>query len=209
MRLETAFIGQPARVIASGFTIYSDNASYPVLGCDETADRAIVALFGQGVAPARLWVFELSSGRMMRSVDYTGQSTSGAWVAASADGTLLAETVRSGGAGGPWKATIRATDDGAQLGTIDGFVVQGFSGDKTLVVAANESSTAVIDWKTGRKIWSTTGQPYGGFLAEPAGRRLAVGVGFVGGSDVRDVYLVSPDGSAVLLPAQVRVALLY
>jgi hypothetical protein len=118
---------------------------------------------------------------------------------------------------GKWTATIRSTDDGAQLGTIDDFVVQGFSGDKTLVVgpsggttlAPSSQTTAVIDWKTGRKIWSTSGQPYGGFLAEPAGRRLAVGVGFVGGTDIRDVYLVAPDGSAVLLPASARVALLY
>jgi hypothetical protein len=94
------------------------------------------------------------------------------------------------------------------VGTIDGFVVQGFSGDKTLVVGANETSAAVIEWKTGRKVWSTNGT-YGGFLAEPAGRRLAVGIGFVGGSDQRDVYLVASDGSAVLLPAGVHVGLRY
>ena len=95
--------------------------------------------------------------------------------------------------------------------------MQGFSGDKSLVVGPSGSATparsslttAVIEWKTGRTVWSAGDHPYGGFLAEPAGRRLVVGIGFVGGSDVRDVYLVSPDGSAVLLPAQVRVALLY
>jgi hypothetical protein len=208
MRLEMAVPGQPAKLIASGFATYSDNATYPVLACDRSTDRAVVAVFGQGIAPARLWVFRLSTGAMIRSVDYSGQSASGGWVAASADGTLLAETVRSGGPGGPWKATIRSTDDGAQLGAIDGFVAQGFSGDKSLVVGANDSSVAVIDWKTGRKMWTTRG-PYGGYLPEPAGRRLAVGIGFVGGSDQRDVYLVQPDGSAPLLPAQVRVALRY
>jgi hypothetical protein len=208
MRLERAFIGQPASVIASGFTTYSDNAGYPVLACDESTDRAVVALFGQGIALARLWVFRLSTGVMIRAVDYSALSGSGGWVAASADGSMLAETVRSGGAGGPWKATIRSTDDGSPLGTVDGFVVQGFSGDKTLVVGANETSVAVIDWKTGRKVWSTNGV-YGGFLAEPAERRVAVGVGFVGGSDQRDVYLVAPDGSALLLPERVRVALRY
>ncbi len=74
-----------------------------------------------------------------------------------------------------------------------------------LVVAI---ATGCIDWKSGRRVWSLTG-PYGGFLSEPAGRRLAVGVGFVGGSDQRDVYLIQPDGSAPLLPAGVRIALLY
>lgn len=212
MRLETAFIGQPAKVIASGFTTYSDNSSYRVLACDEGTDRAIVARFGQGVAASQLWVFRLSTGAIVRSADY---GLSGGWVAASADASMLAESVRS--AAGKWTATIRAADDGAQLGTIDDFAVQGFSGDKTLVVgpsggttlAPSSTTTAVIDWKTGRNIWSTSGLPYGGFLTEPAGRRLAVGVGFVGGSDIRDVYLVAPDGSAVLLPAGARFALLY
>jgi hypothetical protein len=212
MRLETAFIGQPAKVIASGFTSYNDNAGYPVLACDEGTDRAIVAVFGQGIAPARLWVFRLSTGAIIRSVDYVGAV---GWVAASADGSMLAESVRQS-TSGKWNATIRATDDGTQLGTIDDFAVQGFSGDRTLVVgpiggtllAPGGPTTAVIEWKTGRKVWSASG-PYGGYLAEPSGRRLAVGIGFVGGSDQRDVYLVAPDGSALLLPERVRVALRY
>ena len=191
---------------------YSDNASYRVLACDEGTDRAIVASFGQGVAASRLSVFRLSTGAIVRSVDYGLQ---GGWVAASADASMLAESVRS--AAGKWTATIRSADDGAQIGTVGDFAVQGFSGDKTLVVgpsggttlAPSSPTTAVIDWKTGRKIWSTSGLPYGGFLPEPAGRRIAVGVGFVGGTDVRDVYLVAPDGSAVLLPSGARVALNY
>jgi hypothetical protein len=150
-------------------------------------------------------VFRLSTGATIRSVDYSGLMASGGWVAASADGTMLAESVRSG-AGGPWKATIRSTDDGAQLGTVDGFVVRGFSGDKALAVATNESTSAVIDWKTGRRAWSATG-PYGGYLPEPAGPRLAVGIGFVGGSDQSDVYLVGPNGIIALLPERVRVSL--
>jgi len=130
------------------------------------------------------------------------------WVAASADGTMLVETLHFDTASQRWSATIRSADDGTTMGRVDGFVAQGFSGDNTLLVGASDSVAAVVDWKTGRAIWSASG-PYGGFLAEPAGRRLAVGIGFVGGSDQRDVYLVSADGSAALLPAQVRVALHY
>jgi len=204
MRLETAVPGQPAKLIASGFMIYGDNATYPVLACDESTDRAIVASFGQGVAPSRLTVFRLSTGAIIRSVDYAGAVV---WVAATADGTMLVESVRDTAAA-KWKATIRSADDGAELGAVDGFVVQGFSGDNGLVVGAAPNAAAVIDWKTGRKLWSASGT-YGGFLAEPAGRRLAVGIGFVGGSDQRDVYLVNADGSASLLPARVRVALRY
>ncbi len=205
MRLEMAFIGQTAKQIASGFTTYSDNATYPVLACDQGTDRAIVAVFGQGVAPARLWVFKLSTGAIIRSVDYAGAV---GWVAASADGSMLAESTRDS-ASGKWKATFRAADDGAQQGTIDDLAVQGFSGDKTLVVgptAPGGPTAAVVEWKTGRKVWSTSG-PYGGFLPEPAGPRLAVGIGFVAGSDQRDVYLVGPSGFIALLPERVRVAL--
>ena len=205
MRLETAVPGQPAKLIASGFMTYADNATYPVLACDESTDRVIVASFGQGVAPSRLVVFRLSTGAVIRSVDYAGMLS---WVAASADGTMLVETLHFDTASQRWSATIRSADDGTTMGRVDGFVAQGFSGDNTLLVGASDSVAAVVDWKTGRAIWSASG-PYGGFLAEPAGRRLAVGIGFVGGSDKRDVYLVSADGSAALLPAQVRVALHY
>ncbi len=205
MRLETAVPGQPAKLIASGFMTYADNATYPVLACDESTDRVIVASFGQGVAPSRLVVFRLSTGAVIRSVDYAGMLS---WVAASADGTMLVETLHFDTASQRWSATIRSADDGTTMGRVDGFVAQGFSGDNTLLVGASDSVAAVVDWKTGRAIWSASG-PYGGFLAEPAGRRLAVGIGFVGGSDQRDVYLVSADGSAALLPAQVRVALHY
>src|SRR5205085_3437001 len=200
---EPAEPGQPAKLIASGLMVYSDNATYPVLACDTSTDRAIVASFGQGVAPSRLTVFRLSSGAIIRSVDYAGML---GWVAASADGTMLVETLRRDTASQRWSATIRSADDGATLGRVDGFVAQGFSGDKTLLVGASETTAAVVDWKTGRAVWSASGT-YGGFLAEPAGRRVAVGIGFVGGSDQRVVYLVSVYGSAALLPAHVRAAL--
>ncbi|MEK6207838.1 MAG: hypothetical protein AABM32_09370 [Chloroflexota bacterium] len=205
MRLEMALIGQTAKVVATGYTTYSDNAVYRVLACDQGTDRAIVASFGQGTTASKLWVFRLSSGAVVRSVDYAGV---GGWVAASADGSMLAESVPPVGAATNWKTTIRSADDGAQLATIDDLVARGFSGDKSLVVGNTPGAAAVVDWKTGRKVWTASG-PYGGFLAEPAGRRFAVGVGFVGGSDQRDVYLVAADGSAPLLPERVRVSLRY
>jgi len=205
VRLEMALIGQAAKTIATGFTTYSDNAAYPVLACDQGTDRAIVAVLGQGVAAARLYVLRLSNGALIRSVDYAG---AGGWVAASADGSMLAESVPPVAPATNWKTTIRSADNGAQLGTIDDLLVRGFSGDKTFVVGNTPSAVAVVDWKTGRKVWSASG-PYGGYLAEPAGSRLAVGIGFVGGSDQRDVYLVGPNGVLTLLPERVRVSLHY
>src|SRR2546427_9600878 len=156
MRLETAFVGQPAKVIASGYTTYSDNAVYRVLGCDEGKDRAIVASFGQGVAASRLWVFRLSNGAVVRSVDYAG---AGGWVAASADGSMLAESLPPAGSASNWKTTIRSADNGAQLATIDDFVARGFSGDNAVVVGNTPNAVAVVDWKTGRKVWTRSG-PY-------------------------------------------------
>jgi len=204
LRLE---LGQQPRVIVTGFTNYSDNAGFPVLVCDSTTDRIITAVFGQGVAFARLWVFRLQSGAMVRATQMPAGAV-GAWVAANHDGSLLATSVRMTNTG-PWLTTIARADDGSQVATIDGFVAQGFSGDGELVVGTyGANRVAVIEWKTGRVIWNATGQ-YGGFRAEPSGRRLAVGVGFFGGSDQRDVYLVAPDGSALLLPAGVRPSLRY
>ena len=205
MRLETAQIGQTAKVVATGYTTYSDNAVYRVLTCDQGTDRAIVASFGQGTTPANLWVFRLSTGAVVRAVDYAGVI---GWVAASADGSMLAESSPPAAPATNWKTTIRSAEDGRMMATVDDFVARGFSGDKTLVVGNTPSAAAIVDWKTARKVWSTTG-PYGGFLAEPGGRRFAVGLGFVGGSDQRDVFLVGSDGSSSLLPDRVRVALLY
>lgn len=207
LRLERAFIGQTPQVVASGFGIYSDNSGQRVLACDENSDRAVVAIFGQGLYAARLWVFRLSTGGLVRALDY-GTGAVGRWVAASADGLLLAETEQLS-AGAARKATIRSADDGAILATLDDVTVQGFSGDNSLIVTSIAGGSAVIDWRTARRVWSSTFGAYGGFLAEPRSRRLAVGVGFVGGSEQRDVYLIQADGSAVLLPAMVRVSPRY
>ena len=80
--------------------------------------------------------------------------------------------------------------------------------DPVRVGAVMYDAAAVVEWKTGRRIWTAAGM-YGGYFPEASGKRLAVGMGFVGGSDQRDVYLVQPDGSSYLLPAGVRVGLRY
>jgi hypothetical protein len=108
------------------------------------------------------------------------------------------------------RTAIQRADDGTTLGTVDNFTAHGFSGDGSLLVGTtNSGSTVLLDWRTGRRIWSQSGLPYGGFFAEPAGDRVAIGLGFIGGSDIADVYIVAPDGSAVLLPAHLRAALQY
>jgi hypothetical protein len=198
LRLEVASIGQSPRVVASGFGTYTDNAVHRVLACDETTDRAVVAVYGHGVAPARLWVLRLSDGSRIRSLDYAG--TGMAWVSASRDGTLIAET-EPATAAGVTKATVRRADDGSALGTLAGVWIHGFSADNSFVVAAQQSGrTEIRDWRADRLIWSALGA-YGGHRSEPAGQRLAIGIGYLGGGTQRDLYIVDPDGSAVLLPS--------
>ncbi|MDQ6885498.1 MAG: hypothetical protein M3077_14875, partial [Candidatus Dormibacteraeota bacterium] len=92
----------------------------------------------------------------------------------------------------------------------DDFTAHGFSSDASMLVGVTgENATVLLNWRTGRQVWSSTGLPYGGFLAEPGGSHMAIGMGFTGGSDTADVYIVAPDGSAVLLPARLRAALQY
>jgi len=196
LRLEVAFVGQPAKVVTSGFGSFGDNSSQRVLTCDETTDRVIVGVFGQGFYATRLWIFKLSTGALLRSVDY-GTGAAGRWLAASPDGSLLAEAERPT-AGSPWTSKVRRTDDGAELANFDDLLVRGFSGDNTLVVGESGGVT-IVEWKANRKVWSTAGV-YGGHLPEPAGRRFAVGVGFLGGGDQCDLHLIDADGKAVLLP---------
>jgi hypothetical protein len=204
MRLEQLTLGQPARVVATGFATFDGNG-YPVLACDPAGNRIVVGSSPQGGSALRLWVLRLSTGAIVRSVDY--RTAIGTWIAGSSDGALLAEAVPLGQMPTDrWMTTIRNTDDGAPLGTIDGFIGQGFSGDGTLMVGVKGKTVAVIDWKTGRQVWTAADGTYEGHLAEPAGRHFAISVLR---PDRSDLYIVSDDGSAVLLPAGVRASLRF
>jgi hypothetical protein len=203
MRLETDIPGQPLHLVAQGYGIFSDNAAYPVLACDTRSDRAVVASLGQGVALSQLWIFRLSTGAMIRSASYDGASA-----AVTSDATVMAESVPQTEAS--WLTTIRRVDDSAPLATIPDFSVHGFSGDGSLLVGVNAAgNTIVVDWRSGKRVWTSPQLGYGGMLAEPNGKHLAVGFGFVGGSDGGDIYIVSSDGSATLLPRVFRAALHY
>jgi hypothetical protein len=202
MRLQTASPGKAARTVASGFTVYSDNASYPVLACDPIHDRAVVAFNPQGVAPAHLWVFRLSTGAITQSLD------TGGWATVSTDASMLA--LSSASATGTWRTVVQRIDDGGVLTTIDDFAGHGFSADGSLLVGTSGPRTTVLlNWRTGRRLWQSSGGPYGGYRAEPNGQHMAIGLGIVGGSDQADVYIVASDGSSVLLPEQVQAALEY
>ena len=147
MQLQTVVPGQPPRIVATGYGIYGDNASYPVLACDATSDRAIVASFGQGLFAGHLWVFRLSTGALIRSEDL-GANVAGSWLAASADGTLLAHSVRRTNADPP-TTTIRTAESPTALQTLPNFEGHGFSGDASLLIGVlgGANSVAIVDWK--------------------------------------------------------------
>jgi hypothetical protein len=210
MRLQTVVPGQPPRTVAAGYGIYSDNAAYPVLACDATSDRIIVASFGQGLFAGHLWVFRLSTGALIRS-ESIGANVASSWLAANADGTLLAHSVRATNADPP-TTTIRTSESPTALQTLPNFEGHGFSGDGSLLVGVlgGASSVAILDWKAARRIWSATGTPYGGYFPEPGGAHFAVGLGFVGGAEAKgEVYMVGPEGTSVVLPSGVHVVLRY
>jgi hypothetical protein len=210
LQLQTVVPGQQPRIVAKGYGIYGDNAGYPVLACDATSDLVIVASFGQGLHAGHLWVFRLSTGALLRSEDI-GTGVAGSWLAASADGTLLAHSVRATNADPP-TTTIRTAESPSALQTLPNFEAHGFSGDGSLLlgVAGGANSVAIIEWKSVRRIWSATGVAYGGFFPEPSGAHFAVGLGFVGGSeDKGDVYLVGPDGTSIAMPAGVHAVFRY
>lgn len=210
MRLETAIPGQQPRVVATGYATYSDNAGYPVLACDARADRAIVGVFGQGLFGGGYWVFQLSTGAVVRAWKI-GPGAVGAWLTASDDGLVIAESVQPA-AGAPTTTTVRRADDGVALATVPDFEAHGFSGDGTLLfgyAGPTKRAMQIVDWKSGRVVWSVTGYFYGGFLVEPGGTRIAVAGALTNTMIDQDVYLVAPDGTSVLLPKGARTTFRY
>ena len=95
---------------------------------------------------------------------------------------------------------------GAVLGLVGG-AIAAFSWDGSLAVqvADNNGPVSVIRWRDGTVIWS--GPSDGGYIdamPEPEGQRIAVSVSDpqhpqTGGFPPRNVYVVGPDGKAILL----------
>ncbi len=210
MRLETAVPGQQPRVVASGYATYFDNATYPMLACDARSDRAIVGVFGQGVFGGGYWVFQLSTGAIVREWKI-GPGAIGSWLAATEDGLFIAESVQPA-LGAATTTTVRRADDGVALATVSDFEAHGFSGDGALIfgyAGPTKRAMQIVDWKSGRVVWSATGYSYGGFRVEPGGARIAVAGAFTNTLSDQDVYLVAPDGTSMLFPKGVHVTFRY
>ncbi len=149
-------------------------------------------------------MFRLSTGALLRSADL-GAGATGSWVTASDDGTMLAESIRD--AAGSWTTTIRRADDGVALGTVKDLEAHGSSSDGSLLYGfGTRSAKAVVEWKTGRVVWSATGYVYSnGFVTEPAGGHIAIALGHDGTFTDQDVFIVSADGTSIRLPRGVLI----
>ncbi|MDQ6884254.1 MAG: hypothetical protein M3077_08480 [Candidatus Dormibacteraeota bacterium] len=206
LTLQAAAPGATPRTVSQTFGIYQDQASYPVMAANPAADVAIVGTYNgisQYPAARPVWIIRLSTGRVTRLINE-------AIGAVSADGMTVAEAGQS--SAGNMLTTIRRTGDGASLGSVPGVTPLGFSGDGSLLVGAKTTNDVVlVDWRSGRILWTSSshGLPYGGMIAEPGGRRVAIGFGFVGGSDDADVYIVDPSAPTLLLPAKLKASLRY
>ncbi len=209
--LQVAPIGGSPRTVASGFGVYGDNGSNPVLACDEASDRAVVAALGQGVAPGKVWVIQLSTGRLLRTFDYSSGYTSGSIVGgdvrASADGSLLSESLRS--PSGTWTTTIRRTSDAGAVEVVDGLDAHALSGDARLLAGVRDGTPVVVERGTHRVVWSSSGTHWFGVTAEPRGGRFLVATAPAPASMPYDLTVVSPDGSASLLPEGTTAAMTY
>jgi hypothetical protein len=199
LRLELASVGQRPRIIAQGFGTFHDQSGFPVLACDLKRDRAVVAEFSQGFAPTQAWVIQISDGKVLRSI-----GPAEAPIAASADGSLLARSSRTGQT---WRTTIETADDGTVVATINDFAAHGFSGDTSLLVGSGPNqSTVVLDWRTGRDIWSSSAAPYFGYLSEPGGSHLVVALASTTGY-LGEAFLIGKSGALAQLPSGIAAAL--
>lgn len=211
LRLETAAPGQPARLVASGFGTYGNNAGYPVLACDPASDRAVVGSFGQGLFAGRFWVIRLSTGAVLHTEDI-GAGNSSSWLAASADGTHLAHSTRTDMLG---MATtiIRTTESRTALQTIADFEARGFSDGGHFLVGTSgtrgpgsAATAAYFEWRSARRLWSAAG-PYAGHFAEPGGAQMAIGVALPNASEASEIFIVGPNGGSFALPPGSRAPL--
>ena len=202
MRLQVAGAGQAPRTVAQGYVTYSDNASFPVLACDPKRDRAIVAEFGQGIAPSAIWIIQLSTNTVVRTINAPG-----ATVAATSDAMFIARSAFPSASGQTLRTSVERADDGGIVGTVPDFDTHGFSGDGALLVGLSglAHAPAVVNWRTGQRVWTGSGRWFG-YLVEPGGPHIVVGLSTASG-ELGDAYLIGAGGVVKQLPTGMAAAL--
>jgi hypothetical protein len=210
LRGDTRLGGFPSpRNVARVGKVY-EQAFVRVAACSVRQDRAVVVQSGgQGVGTAQYWVVQLSTGKILWTHNFEGQ-TSTVSVVASPDGQFIAENTGS-------QTQVAATiygPNGAVLGHFAA-VVEAFSWDGSLVVTdpgTGAGPVLIVRRQDGSVVW--TGPNGNGFfllqaVAEPDGAGLAIGVTDplfpmqstdpqTAGFTPVDFYVVAPDGHVLV-----------
>jgi hypothetical protein len=174
-----------------------------VLSCSYINRKVVVAQVGFGRDTHDLWVLNWDTGAVEYHRTYpvpTKYGTvAGVYTVASPDAQYVAETDAVTGS-----TSIRRLADDTVVAHLDGKEVHGFSwhGDRVLatprqanVDLVNSATTdpAVIDWRTGKTVWSSVGAVFGGRLeAQPGGSGIALDL-LSGGH--RGIWMIGSDGT--------------
>ena len=151
--------GNSHRVVDYG--LWGAHGGPAALACSTGDDRALVAVsFTSSMNDIRM--VRLSTGRRI-PIAITSSQDGG--IVASRDGAFVA----IGDAGGAWSGrgfTVLDTVSDARLGHVDGVALLAFSDDDTraLVVqwsnnGADTARYSLVDWRTGRAVWSAVQIP--------------------------------------------------
>lgn len=198
--LQIAAVGQGPRNVVQVGRVY-EQTSVGVAACSIENDRAVVVQANSAGGAVQFWVVQLSTGRIL----WTRPSTN---ITVSRDGRYIAEASRDARTQ-TWTTTIYGST-GTVLGHVGGSIM-AFSWDGLLVVETTENTggVSVVRWRDGKVVWM--GPADGAFYEakpEPGGQRIMVSVlnpehPQTGGYAPVDVYIVSPDGQATELLANV------
>jgi hypothetical protein len=211
--LRVAAPGEAARTVAQLGTV-GQEFGVGVAACSVTHDRAVVVQAGgQGTSSTRMWVVQLSDGRVLWSKSFANDGITITHVVAAPDGQTVAEVSYrccQGDRPSPPATTVYDAA-GRAVAHLDG-AVAGFSWDGSLAVVSADGATpdaaqvTVSRWRDGSVVWTApAGLAVTGVAAEPGGQRLAIGLQSQAaqpnqsGFPSADVYAVGPDGRALLL----------
>jgi hypothetical protein len=182
--------GESSRTIAQVASM-GDQFGAGVAACSVVRDRAVVVQGNSDGSARQFWLVQLSTGRILLDSARLGQV--GRQVVATADGEYIAA------------GTTIYGPTGSVLGHVAG-TIEALSWDGSLaVVTGSESAVSVVRWRDGTRVWTAPhGATFYDAAAEPAGQRIAVGLGNAAyqqttGFPPLDVYVVGVDGHAILL----------
>ena len=161
--LATRLPGLADRVVPVSATELNDGP-VAVMACDVQRDTAVVQV-QVGAADWRVMWLKLSTGRVVEEL-----RTQVASAIVSHDGAYVATG----------SAIYRATDLTTPIARIgEPLRPLAFSGDDSLMLVSAETRLVIVDWKTGRQLWTyeAGSSQFGPWLAQARGGDFAVVVG--------------------------------